>query len=96
MKPKTPDFVTLCLIVSVFGSEARRSAVSWGTSEFPGQLIALLLVAQWLEYWCASLAAQIRILAVYFRVSYYKGELYIVGDELFLSNTPIVFTNIIT
>ena len=30
---------------------------------------ALLLVAQWFERWCASLVAQVRILAVSFRVS---------------------------
>ena len=44
---------------SVFLSEARRRAVGWGTPEFPGQLIALLLVAQWLERLCAILVAQI-------------------------------------
>ena len=31
-----------------------KSAVGWGTLEFPGQLIALLLVAQWLERWCVN------------------------------------------
>ena len=45
---------------SVFWSEATRRAVGWGTSEFLGQLIALLLVAQWLERWCDNLAAQVR------------------------------------
>ena len=34
-----------------------------GTPEFPGQLIALLLEAQWLEFWGASLATQVRFLA---------------------------------
>ena len=29
-----------------------------GTPEFPGQLIASLLVAQWSERWCTSLVAQ--------------------------------------
>ena len=53
---------------------ARRMAVVWGTPEFTGQLIALLPIAQWLERWCASLAAQVRILAVLSGVSYYKGE----------------------
>ena len=38
---------------SKFRSEARRRAVGWGTPEFLGQLTALLLVAQWLERWCA-------------------------------------------
>ena len=37
-----------------------------GHPEFPGQLIALLLVAQWLEPWCANLAAQVSILAISF------------------------------
>ena len=36
-----------------------RMLVGWGTSEFPAQLIALLLVAQWLERWCANPAAQV-------------------------------------
>ena len=54
--------------------EARRMAEGWGTLEFPGQLIALFLVAQWLERWCASLVAHVRILAVSFKVSYFKGE----------------------
>ena len=31
-----------------------------GTWESPGQRIALLLVAQWLELWCANQAAQVR------------------------------------
>ena len=40
-----------------------RRAIVGGTPEFLGQLIALLLVAHWLERWCASLAAQVRFLA---------------------------------
>ena len=55
---------------SVFRSEARRRAADWCTLEFPGQLIALLLAAQWLKPWCASLVAQVLILAVLFKVSY--------------------------
>ena len=43
-------------------------------SEFLCQLIAFLLVAQCLERWCASLVAPVRILAVSFRVSQYKGK----------------------
>ena len=34
-----------------------------GIPEFPGQLIASLLVAQWLGCWCTSLVAQVRFLA---------------------------------
>ena len=45
---------------SVFLSEATRRALGWGNSEFLGQIIALLLVAQWFERWCARLVAQIR------------------------------------
>ena len=40
-----------------------RRAIVGGTSEFLGQLLALLLVAQWLECWCASLVAQVSFLA---------------------------------
>ena len=40
-----------------------RRAIDGGTLEFPGQVIALLLVARWLECWCASLAAVVRFLA---------------------------------
>jgi hypothetical protein len=35
-----------------------RRAIVGGTLEFPGQLIASLLVAQWSEHWCTSLVAQ--------------------------------------
>ena len=38
------------------------------------RLLQLFLVAQWLERWCASLASQVPILVVTFRVSYNKGE----------------------
>jgi hypothetical protein len=38
--------------------ESYRRAIAGGTLEFPGQLIASLLVAQWSERWCASLVAQ--------------------------------------
>ena len=51
-----------------------RRAIFGGTPEFLGQLIASLLVAQWLERWCTSLVAQVRFLACLFRVSYYKGK----------------------
>ena len=52
--------IRICdLPVSVLIQGKPRSAVGWGTSEFPGKLIALLLVAQWLKYWCANLAAQV-------------------------------------
>ena len=37
-----------------------KKGSGWGTSEFPGQLFALLLVARWLERWCANLAAQVQ------------------------------------
>ena len=46
---------TCDLPVSVLIQGTTRSAVGWGTSEFPSQLIALLLVAQWLERWCDNL-----------------------------------------
>ena len=36
---------------------------SWRHPEFPGQLIALLLGAQWSEIWCASLVARVSLLA---------------------------------
>ena len=49
---------TCDLWVSVLIGSYRRAIVG-GTPEFPGQLIALLLVAHWLERWCASLAAQV-------------------------------------
>ena len=45
---------TCDLLVSVLIQGTPRSAVGWGTSQFPGQLIALLLVAQWLERWCVG------------------------------------------
>ena len=41
--------LTCDLPVSVLIQGTPRSAVCWGTSEFPGQLIALLIVAHWLE-----------------------------------------------
>ena len=50
---------TCDLPVTVLIQGTPRSAVGWDTSEFPAQLIALLLVAQWLEHWCAKLAAQV-------------------------------------
>ena len=37
---------------------------SFNTETNPGPLIALLLVAQGLENWCPSLAAQVRSLAI--------------------------------
>ena len=40
---------TCDLQASVLIQGTPRSAVGWGTSEFQGQLIALLLVAQWLN-----------------------------------------------
>ena len=51
---------TCDLPVSVLIQGTPSSAVGWGTSEFPGQLIALLLVAQWLERWYVKLTAQVR------------------------------------
>ena len=53
---------TCDLPVSVLIQGTPRSAVGWGTSEFPGQLIAILLVAQWLERWFANIAAQVQSL----------------------------------
>ena len=50
---------TCDLPVSVLIQGTQRSSVGWGTSEFPAQLIALLLVPQWLEQWCANLATQV-------------------------------------
>ena len=40
-----------------------RRAIVGGTQKFPGQLKAVLLVAHWLERWCASLATQVWYLA---------------------------------
>ena len=51
---------TCDLLVSVLIQGTPRSTVGWGTSEFPGQLIALLFVAQWLERWYANLEAQVQ------------------------------------
>jgi hypothetical protein len=45
------------LWVSVLIESYRRAMVG-GTPEFPGQLIASLLVAQWSKRWCTSLVAQ--------------------------------------
>ena len=53
---------TCNLRVSVLIRSYRRAMVG-GTLEFPGQLIASLLVAQWLGRWCTSLVAQVRFLA---------------------------------
>ena len=39
--------------------------------------LAMLLVAQWLECWCASLVAQVWILAVSFRVASIEVKLFI-------------------
>ena len=52
---------TCDLWVSVLIRSYRRAMVG-GTPEFPGQLIASLLVAQWLGRWCTSLVAQVRFL----------------------------------
>ena len=48
---------TCDLWVSVLIWSYRRAMVG-GTPEFPGQLIASLLVAQWSERWCTNLVAQ--------------------------------------
>jgi hypothetical protein len=45
-----------------------------GTPEFPGQLIASLLVAQWSERLCTSVVAQGLLTGMSHRVSYYKGK----------------------
>ena len=45
-----------CVSVLI-GSYTR--AILGGNPEFLGQPIALLLVAHWLERWCASVAAQV-------------------------------------
>ena len=52
------NLTRICVTFEV-NLEARRRAIARGTPEFPGQLIAFFLVAQWLEGWCASLAAQL-------------------------------------
>ena len=66
---------TCDLPVSVLIQGTPRSAIGWGTSEFPGQLIALLLVAQWLERLCTSLEAHVQILVDSSRDSYYSNPL---------------------
>ena len=49
---------TCDLWVSVLIGSYRRLIVG-GTQDFLGQLIALLLEAQWLERWCTSLVAKV-------------------------------------
>ena len=44
-----------------------RKAIVGGTLEFPGQLIALLLVAQWLQRRRASLVAHVQLLNTQFK-----------------------------
>ena len=63
----TPCNATPCICANLLAGFLARDlngrAIVGGTPEFPGQLIALLLVAHWLERWCASLAAQVQFLA---------------------------------
>ena len=66
------EFKRNLLWVSVLIGSYRRAIVG-GTPVFPGQLIILLLVAHWLERWCASLA-RFDSWHIPFRDSYYKGE----------------------
>ena len=61
------------LWVSVLIESYRRAMVG-GTPEFPGQLIASLLVAQWLGRWCTSLVAQVRFLACLVQSQLLQGE----------------------
>ena len=64
---------TCNLWVSVLIRSYRRAIVG-GTPKFPGQLIALLLVAHWLERWCASLAAHDQFLACPVQRQLLQGE----------------------
>ena len=51
-----------------------RRAIIVGTPEFPCQLFALLLVAHWLERWCASLVAQVPFRACLIQSQLFRGE----------------------
>jgi hypothetical protein len=51
-----------------------RRAIVGGTPEFPGQLIASLLVAQWLGHWCTRLVANVRFLVCVVQSQLLQGE----------------------
>ena len=54
--------------------EATKRAIVGGTTEFLGQLIALLLVAQWLERWLPDWWPRFDSWHASFRVNYYNGD----------------------
>ena len=66
------------IVIKGFELETLGQCSDWatvgGTLEFPGQLIALLLVAHWLERWCASLATQVQMLACPIQRQLLQGE----------------------
>ena len=65
---ETPKTLTTHYMWTNVPTSNIRMTVIWTVLVLHYKLKALLLVAQWLERWCTSPVAQVRILAVLFNV----------------------------